>query len=100
MNSRDGRSEGRRLIFLDLRELLGAREHRDAPVEVETKRGLGRRERIVSEALLVQHRPLAQGRVREESYLLPAAEIINGLLVVEDVRLGFVNGRSNLAEFE
>jgi hypothetical protein len=38
--------------------------------------------------------------VREESYLLPAAEIINGLLVVEDVRLGFVNGRSNLAEFE
>ena len=38
--------------------------------------------------------------MRQKRYLFPAAEIINGLLVVEDVRFRLVDGRSNLAELK
>ena len=38
--------------------------------------------------------------MREESDLFFLAEVVDGLLVVQDMRLGLVNGRSNLAEFE
>ena len=38
--------------------------------------------------------------MRKESDLLAAAEVVDGLLVVENMRLGLVNGRSDLAEFE
>ena len=54
----------------------------------------------MSETLLVQHRSLPKGRMREESYLFTLTEVVDGLLVVEDMRLGLVDSGADLTEFE
>ena len=52
------------------------------------------------EGLLVQHRSLAEWSMRQKRDLLPAAEIEDGLLVVENMRLGLVHRGANFTEFE
>ena len=54
----------------------------------------------MSETLLVQHRPLTERRMREESDFLAATKLEDGLLVVKDVRFRLVDCGTDLTKFE
>ena len=43
---------------------------------------------------------MSERRVSQEGYFFFAAEVVDGLLVVKDVRFGLIDRGADLAEFE